>query len=75
MLVVGAAVVMSFALLSWLLSPLAAPGVERPPSGPPSADAPCDVRGETATLADGTLLVCAPLSRALSSQLVWRSTS
>jgi hypothetical protein len=76
-LVVAAAVIVAFTLMSWVLSPFAAaprPGTARDP-GPPAAGAECTVRGETTALADGTVLVCAPVSRALSYQLVWRSTS
>jgi hypothetical protein len=59
-----------------MLSPFAA--APRPPevtgtTGPPAADGKCSVRGDTAADSDGGLLVCAPTSRALSYQLVWRA--
>ena len=78
LLVASGAIIAVFALMSWLLSPFAVG--PRPAdttgrsSGPPAAGEPCTVRGDTVDDADGALLVCTTSSRALSSELIWRST-
>lgn len=78
LLVASGAIIAAFALMSWLLSPFAVG--PRPAdttgrsSGPPAAGEPCTVRGDTIDDADGALLVCTTSSRALSSELIWRST-
>ena len=78
-LAVSGAVIAVLVLMTWLLSPFAATprpaDVSGQPSGPPSAGSVCQVRGDTAQTADGALLVCAPASRALSYELIWRSTA
>jgi hypothetical protein len=76
LLVGSAAAVAALVLVSWLLSTFAAaprPSIAEQPA-PPAAGAACAVRGELADAADGSLLVCAPTSRALSYELIWRAT-
>ena len=77
-LVVSGGGIAVFVLMSWLLSPFAAAprpvDVSGQSSRPPTAGDVCETRGETADAPEGALLVCTNASRALSSELVWRST-
>lgn len=72
----SAAVVTAVVLVGWLLSPFAAAPRPTTPAqaAPPAAGQTCTVRGDLADAPDGSLLVCAPTSRALSYELIWRPT-